>query len=493
MERASLPVSSFTLDFDDGQGRPFHLELPWRLDPSGWIFSMTDNHPRMTRKLLRLWPWLLLALMALPAIWHVIDFPSDIDGEYPKVERPTFSARPPAAYRLAEPGDTIDRVALYASSAILAVSALAWILSRKAQLWPVAMVIGLFAGWLASTPEPCYDGWHGLGWQVISDSSAPISLRLGLVIAAIALIGIALFAVSRVDLRQAMQTARERRALSLLIVATILLAGRTFEIPGVEPVGYWPRWSFSLGLIALGLAIVRLLPRLTVRKRMLATLGSAVACFGLILIGLEITWMHRPLERLHAVVPGKIYISAMPTYRGLELEQSRLHFKTIINLFPEESLKDKLSSRLPDERKFAEEHNIRYVGSPGTAIDSDTFLDETLALARDPNAWPILVHCHGCMDRSPAWMGIYRFVVQDRPLDEIMKEIEAHRGVRPKASVTLLYNRVLPERAPDHYAADPTAAILKQATRGTVDPYEQVKVKRTAEANPDGPEGVPRR
>ena len=162
-----------------------------------------------------------------------------------------------------------------------------------------------------------------------------------------------------------------------------------------------------------------------------------------------------------------------------------------MNLFPEESLKDKLSTRLPDEMRFAREHGIRYVGSPGTAIESDTFLDETLALARDPSAWPILVHCHGCMDRSPAWMGIYRFVVQDRPLVEVMREIEAHRGWRPKASVTLLYNRVLPPRAPDHYAADATARILKEAARGTVDPYGEAIEKRAA--NPDGAGGVRRR
>ena len=100
-------------------------------------------------------------------------------------------------------------------------------------------------------------------------------------------------------------------------------------------------------------------------------------------------------------------------------------------------------------------------------VDSDEFLDQTLALAQDPSAWPILIHCHGCMDRSPAWMGIYKFTVEGRPLLEIVREIEAHRGVRPKASVTLLYNRVLPPRAPDHYAADPTAPVLKSAAHGT--------------------------
>ena len=124
------------------------------------------------------------------------------------------------------------------------------------------------------------------------------------------------------------------------------------------------------------------------------------------------------------------------------------------------------------------------MGSPGGAASSDAFLDETLRLARDPDAWPILVHCHGCMDRTPAWMGIYRFVVQGRPLDEILREIERHRGYRPKASVTLLYNRVLSPRAPERYAADPTASLLRACAEGTRDPYEDQLRAETRGANP---------
>ena len=70
------------------------------------------------------------------------------------------------------------------------------------------------------------------------------------------------------------------------------------------------------------------------------------------------------------------------------------------------------------------------------------------------------------MDRSPAWMGIYKFVVKGRPLLEVMQEIERHRGYRPKASVILLYNRVLPLRAGERYRADPTAALLRRCALG---------------------------
>ncbi|MFO0909174.1 MAG: protein tyrosine phosphatase, partial [Isosphaeraceae bacterium] len=155
-------------------------------------------------------------------------------------------------------------------------------------------------------------------------------------------------------------------------------------------------------------------------------------------------------------------------------------------------------------------HGLTYVGSPVRVSQSDVFLDRTLALAQDPEAWPVLVHCHGCMDRTPAWAGIYKFVVEGRPLEEIFQFIEQHRGYRPKATVTLLYNRVLARLAPDRVAKDPTARLLRENARGTVDPYyadlerEQEREQMNLEAStrvsrggrsgsPDRPSLTPRR
>src|SRR5262249_41297761 len=109
---------------------------------------------------------------------------------------------------------------------------------------------------------------------------------------------------------------------------------------------------------------------------------------------------------------------------------------------------------------------IRYVANPGETPDPTAFIERTLEVARDPQAWPILVHCHACYDRTPAWAGIYRFVIQGRPLDVILREIECHRGSRPKASVTLLYNRVLPVLAPLRSAEDPTTRLLRDYAAG---------------------------
>ena len=420
------------------------------------------------------WPWLIMALMAVPAVWHVADFEEDVDTEFPKVERPTFSRFPPSAYRLADPGDTLDRVILYLAAASVVLASGGLVMHRGGKLWPAAFAIGLAALWYSATPGPTVDGWHGLGWRTIADARAPAVLRVALVTGACALASIiAVCLFRRWDrLRADWIYARARRTRGLLIAASVFVIARQFELPGVEPVGYWPRCFMILGILAFDLVLLVELARglrLTIRSAVALPVCAAY-WWVLVLAGIGITWYHRPLARLKVVEPGRIYLSAMPTLRGLEVANSRHHFRTIINLFPEDT--DQRSPLLEDELKFAREHGIHYVGSPSDPSEaaSNAFLDDTLALAQDPSAWPILVHCHGSMDRSPAWMGIYRFVVQKRPLLEIMQEIEHHRGYRPKATVTLLYNRVLPPRAGERYWHDPTALLLRQCAGDTIDP-----------------------
>lgn len=436
---------------------------------------MEGGSPRRRRR--TLWTWLVLALAVVPAVWHVVDFEEEADPEFPRVERPTFNPLPPAAYRLAEPGDTIDRVAIYFSAAAIVLSASGWTLSRRSgrplALWTAAVGLSLAACWHAATPGPTFDGWHGLGWRTISNSSAPLALRASLFVVAFLLAGVVAFSLRAAwpNRRALWNAAGERGCRGLLIVALVLVLARQIDLRGIEPIGYWPRWFYAWGLLAFALGLLLALPPWPhglLRRGSLAAAG-AIAWYGLVVGGIAVTWYHRPLERLKTIVPGRIYISAMPTYRGLQIAHARHQFKTIVNLFPEDT--DERSPRWPQELKFVADYGIRYLRSPTGATTADAFLDQTLEVAQDPSAWPILIHCHGCMDRSPAWMGIYRFVVQGRPLDEVLREIERHRGYRPKASVLLLYKRVLPPRAPDRFAHDVTAQKLKQYTAGTTDPY----------------------
>lgn len=438
------------------------------------LSERANDVPRSATYLRRYWPCLLL-IVVFGVAWLVTVLPeSALDGELPTVLRPTFSAHAPAAYRLAEPGDTLDKVGVYLSAVAIALSALGWLLAArggKTALWPGALATSLMFVWESATPWPTYDGWHGLNWRAIGASSTPILLRILLSALAICLV----LVIGRAAWRARSLFARGRAlsAPGLFALAVAFFAWRVIGIPDFGPTGYWPRVAMIGGLIAWNLGLLAALPpgfaSASASPRRLLCLAGIVCCtLGISLMGRWMIWYHRPLDRLRPVVPGRIYISAMPTQRGLDVEQRRLGFKTIINLFDENT--PQRSPLYEAEKEFARTHNVRYVQTPGNA-QADAFLDETLRIAQDPNAWPILVHCHGCMDRSPAWMGMYRFLVQERPIREILQEIEAHRGSRPKASVVLLYNWALGQRAPARYAADPAAQILRRIAVGAPNIY----------------------
>jgi hypothetical protein len=412
----------------------------------------------------------VLALAVVPAIWYVFDFESDIDPEFPRVVRPTFNTYPPPAYRFAEPGDTIDHIAVYVASAALVISAWGLFRGNRKRRWMAALALSLAGFWHAATPGPLLDGWHGLGWRVMLDSSVPWMLRVGIGALAAGLAFLIVRGLAGSSIASHWNDARGAGIASLLAAAAVLLVLRQVGYVDREPLGFWPRWVFVWGLLAWALALLRVAPKApSNRPRGAVLAGLVLAWLVLDFTGRGILWYQRPLHRLREVVPGRLYVSAMPTYNGLALAQERHHFRTVINLFPEYT--SERSRLLPDELRFVREHGLCYVGNEQDDDPSGgRFIARTLAVTQDPAAWPVLVHCHASMDRSPAWMGLYRYVVQGWPLVDALREVEQHRGLRPKASVTLLYNRVLPLLAPQRAAQDPTLALLRQCAQGTDDP-----------------------
>lgn len=440
------------------------------------------------------WAWATLLATTLPALWLIWHEETAPDGEYPMVERPTFSPYPPIAYRWAEPGDTLDKIALYLSAAglVLAFGQIVRRVSSGAsiRLWPLAAACFVAVGWNAVTPWPTPDGWHGFNYRALSHPDSPVWLKmaLGWGVGLITVVGLWNLHRERAGLASYIATARNAGVIPFFLIAAALVACRFTQLPAVGPAGFWTRWAAVWGLTAVLIALVRLggFPFPTGRRLAWATV-SLLSVGALISGGRWLIWYQRPIERLRTVVPGRIFLSAMPSYRGLEIAQRRHKFKTIINVFDEST--HQRSPKLNQELRFVRDHGLSYVGNPGDEA-SDAFLDTTLALAQDPEAWPILVHCHGCMDRSPAWMGMYRFLVEKKPLLPIMQEIEAHRGIRPKASVTLLYNHVLRPRDPERYAADPTARRLLEAAADAPDPYHRRVGKLARSANAAGVDRV---
>jgi len=426
---------------------------------------------------LRRWPWLALALATIPAAWYVVDYEDDIDPELPGIVRPTFSRYPPPAYRFAEACDTIDHAAVYVSSAALVLAAWGSLRNRGNRMWYAAMALTAAGFWHAATPGPLADGWYGLGWRTIVDPRAPAANRLILFGLGAGVVAIVVWALLERPLRSVWIAARSHGILGLLAAAALLIAMRQAGWLDWEPIGFWPRWFYVWGLLAWAFALVKVVPAAPPGwSRGAIVLAMVIVSLGLDFTGRGLFWYQRPIRRLREVVPGRLYISAMPTLMGLNLAQERYHFHTIINLFPEHSPEQ--SPDWADEIRFAREHGVNYVGNPSQdGTGGETFVAQTIELARDPASWPVLVHCHASMDRSPAWMGIYRFVVQGWPLADALREIERHRGLRPKASVTLLYTQLLPLLAPERCTQDPTFAILKECVAGTGDPESRVAAR----------------
>jgi hypothetical protein len=445
---------------------------------------MTERPPRARR--LRFWPWLVLALTAIPAVWYVLDFENDTDPELPGVVRPTFSPYPPAAYRFAEACDTIDHVAVYVSSAALVLAAWGWFRNPRDRIWAAAVALSAAGFWHAATPGPLADGWYGLGWRTIFDPRAPAANRLILAALAAGVTAIVVRAFTHQPFRSAWNAARAHGVLGLLIAAAVLMVARQVGWLDWEPIGFWPRWVYVWGLFAWAFALVRVVPPAPPGWSRALIVGlMLLVSLGLDFTGRGLFWYQRPIARLREMVPGRLYLSAMPTYLGLKLAQDRYHFRTIINLYPEYTPEQ--SPHWKDELRFAREHGLNYVGneSPEGAGGED-FVAQTLELSRKPEAWPILVHCHASMDRSPAWVGIYRFVVQGWPLVNALREIERHRGLRPKAAVTVLYTQLLPKIAPERCAQDATFALLKECAAGSGEPEAQFALRPRPENPSEG-------
>ena len=427
-----------------------------------------------------LWPFGFLAVWLAYAIFTVLYFPNEADPEFPQVVRPTLSPWPPAAYRLAEPGDTIDRAAMYAASVALiyATVGLIWALAERTRrrtegaAWGTAWVVSFLLYFDSCAPYPTWDGWHGWNWRAAFDSKTPTALRIALGGGLVGLLGLAALLAAREGRGWVARARRaEGRVKALLGLALILVGLRLVEWPDPEPIGYWPRWCGFGGIASWAAVLLLSFPRLTLGRWTWPARGAALGGLGLLVaFGGFGFWHHRPLGRFKEVEAGRLYMSAMPTAEGLELAHARHGFKTIINLFPEATL-----GRHPDseaEQRFAWTHGIRYLESPGRVELNGAFLRETLDLTRDPAAWPILVHCHACMDRTPAWVGFFRYREKGWELKEVWKAIEQHRGLRPKATVFLLYHHVIPRLGVTWPDPAPFTAWLAGLTRGVPDPYD---------------------
>lgn len=420
---------------------------------------------------------LLCALVAVVAVWHALDFSHDFDPEFPGLERDHYSLYAPFAYRLAEPGDTLDLTTLYLSAAGLGLLAMLQMrpetrpAARAEKLARLTMTGICLAGfWIGSAPDPTMDGWHGLAWQAALRVSTPAWQRGAITVVALALVCLVLGSMILLARQWIKKQSYQHRL--LFLIAALGFLWRIANWPDPEPWGYWPRWAMIICMIVTLSAILARFQQagksveitaISKKSSRRAAFVSALMAFVLIQAGYYIHWLHWPMARFKVVIPGQLYVSAMPSPHGLKLAHQRHQFKTIINLFNEDT---PLRHRdFPAELQFANENGINYIRAQGKNF-GNSFIESTFESANDPANWPVLVHCHGNMDRTPAWLGMYRFRYQGWGLGQVFAAIERHRGYRPKGGTTVLYCDLLPRLEPEKWAADPVASRLEDHGRG---------------------------
>ena len=343
---------------------------------------MSERPPRTSR--LRFWPWLVLALTTIPAVWYVVDFENDIDPELPGVVRPTFSRYPPAGLSVCR-GVRHDRPRRRLRFLGRAGAGGVGLVAQPPRA-PVGAATALSAAgfWHATTPGPLADGWFGLGWRTIFDPRAPAANRTHSGIVGREFRGDRRSAFLERPLRSAWHAARAHGILGLLVAAAILMVMRQVGWLDWEPIGFWPRWFYVWGLFAWAFALVRVVPAAPPRWSRGAIIGLMVlVSLGLDVTGRGVFWYQRPIARLREVIPGRLYLSAMPTYLGLKLAQERYHFRTIINLYPEYTPEQ--SPHWQDELRFTREHGLKYAGNESRdGTGGEEFVAQTLELSRDP-------------------------------------------------------------------------------------------------------------
>ncbi len=147
-------------------------------------------------------------------------------------------------------------------------------------------------------------------------------------------------------------------------------------------------------------------PRLLLAAGLIVTLGAGSGCA-------------RTLYNFGTVEPGHIYRSAQPSPLFLRWLVARRGIRTLINL----------RGRTPGfESAFAARHGLRLYSfnlsarRPPTQADVERFL----RILRDPENYPLAVHCRNGVDRTGYMLGTYRVAVMGWEVDHATREMNRY-------------------------------------------------------------------
>lgn len=133
------------------------------------------------------------------------------------------------------------------------------------------------------------------------------------------------------------------------------------------------------------------------------------------------------------VKEGKLYRSGMPGYKNLKSLLVTYGIKTVVVL----------THKVPDEVALASAMRgvvIYTIPIPPSHLPKDKDIEKFLAIVKNPQNHPILIHCYHGADRTGVLIAIYRIEEEGWTLHEAEKEMRDHMCYKRK------YFRFLEER-----------------------------------------------
>jgi len=162
-------------------------------------------------------------------------------------------------------------------------------------------------------------------------------------------------------------------------------------------------------------------------RRMEAIMTAMIVLVAaMIVVGVTASkWNH--IKNFGVLRRGVLYRSAQPSAHQVAVLSARHGIKTIVNLRP--TTEDADDGWYEAEREAARRLGIRLVNLPVRAgcIPTDDDVAEFLALCRDSENHPILLHCEAGQARTGYLAAIWRMEFDGTDVDDAIREMQEYR------------------------------------------------------------------
>ena len=165
------------------------------------------------------------------------------------------------------------------------------------------------------------------------------------------------------------------------------------------------------------------------RRLVQVVIGLAVAGAALVAGVVGVRALQTPYpHRFAEVVPGRIYRSAQPNYRELEVIKRETGIRAIINLRGAGGVHR--DGKCQEEARFAAEKGINLVVIAFRDPPTDENITKLLEVLDDEKNYPVLIHCARGIERTGIAVAVYRMERQGWTSGQAVREMTTNAFAR---------------------------------------------------------------